>query len=100
LQPRNKWAKEERSFVPGDIVLVTDERDPPLLWPLGRIIKTFTGNDDVGRCVLVKTIKGDQKRPAIKCRLLPIRTDTFDPDTVMGGALGDQEVVSPAQDTN
>jgi hypothetical protein len=100
LQPRNKWAKEERSFVPGDMVLVTDERDPPLCWPLGRIVKTFTGNDEVGRCVLVRTIRGEQKRPANKCRLLPTKTETFNPDVVMGGAQGDLRRVSRVLNQN
>jgi hypothetical protein len=71
LQTREKWAEEKDNLIPGDLVLVADENYHPLLWPLGRIIKTFTGNDGIARAVLLKTAKGTYKRPATKLRLLP-----------------------------
>jgi hypothetical protein len=95
LQPRVKWAQEERSLKPGELVLVTDERDPPLKWPLGRILNIFTGNDDVSRCALVKTVHGERKRPTCKLRLLPIKTDSYDPDALLGGVVGSPEGAGP-----
>jgi hypothetical protein len=95
LQPRVKWADEQRSLKEGDLVLVTDERDAPLLWPLGRIIKIFPGNDKTTRVALVKTARGECKKPTVKLRLLPIKTSTYDPDEVLGGAPGDSPAVGP-----
>jgi hypothetical protein len=96
LQPRVKWADEQRSLKAGDLVLVTDERDAPLTWPLGRITKIFPGNDFTTRVALVKTIRGEHKRPCVKLRLLPIKTDSYDPDFPLGGAPGDPTAVVPA----
>jgi hypothetical protein len=56
----------------GELVLVTDENKPPLKWALGRVEKIFTGNDSVGRAVLVKTETGSYKPPANKLRRLPL----------------------------
>jgi transposase InsO family protein len=97
LQPRVKWAQEQRSLKEGDLVLVTDERDPPLSWPMGRILKIFPGNDKTTRVALLKTSRGECKRPTVKLRLLPIKTDTYDPDEVLGGAPVDPREVVPAQ---
>ena len=52
LQTRSKWTKEKPNIQVGDLVLVVDENTPPLVWPLARIMETFTGND-----TLVRTVK-------------------------------------------
>jgi hypothetical protein len=96
LQPRVKWAEEQRSLKEGDLVLVTDERDPPLKWPLGRILKIFPGNDKTTRVANIKTVHGEYKRPCIKLRLLPIKTETYDPGEVPGGATGGPQGAIPA----
>jgi hypothetical protein len=80
LQTRVKWADEQRSLKAGDLVLVTDERDSPLTWPMGRIVKIHPGGDKVTRVASVRTVRGEYKRPTCKLRLLPIKTDTYDPD--------------------
>ena len=54
------------------MVILTDERLAPLLWPLGRIIDVFPGNDGQVRTVRVKTQKGEYNRVAFKARKLPI----------------------------
>jgi hypothetical protein len=72
LQAREKWATERPEMAEGELVLVTDENKPPLKWALGQIEKIFTGNDSVGRAVLVKTQAGSYKRPANKLRRLPL----------------------------
>jgi hypothetical protein len=72
LQAREKWATEKPELKEGELVLVTDENKAPLKWALGRVEKIFTGNDSVGRAVLVKTEIGSYKRPANKLRRLPL----------------------------
>ena len=62
-----------------------DENKPPLKWFLGRVEQIFTGNDSVGRAVLVKTETGSYKRPRNKLRRLPLyerhnKKDEEEPD--------------------
>jgi hypothetical protein len=73
LQTRPKWRKEIPNLQVGDLVLVTDENLPPLQWPLGRILNTYTGNDEICRAARVKTSKGTYNRPVVKLRRLPIK---------------------------
>ena len=94
LQAREKWATERPELEEGELVLVTDENKPPLKWALGRVEKIFTGNDSVGRAVLVKTEIGSYKRPANKLRRLPLyeRPNKIDepplpPDDLAGADL-------------
>ena len=75
LQPRGKWRKEVPNLQVGDIVLVSDDNLPPLQWPLGKILKIFTGNDDMCRAVRAKTAKGEYVRPVVKIRVLPVKSD-------------------------
>ncbi len=58
-----------------DMVLLVDERNAPLQWPIGRVTAVFPGNDGHVRAVNVRTQKGEYKRPAYKARKLP--TDLF-----------------------
>ncbi len=75
LQPRPKWQREVENLKIGDLVLVVDEHTAPLQWPLGRILRIFTGNDDVCRAVTVRTSTGTYNRPVVKIRCLPIAPD-------------------------
>ena len=71
LQPRSKWQKTGDSFKPNDMVFVADENTVPLQWPLGRVTKVFTGNDNVSRVAEVRTQKWIGNRPVVKLRKLP-----------------------------
>ena len=51
--------KECNNLQKGDLVDITDANIPPLYWPIGFIIETYTGNDDLVRVVKVKT--GNEK---------------------------------------
>lgn len=57
---------------PGDVVLVKDERLPPLKWIMGRVIETHPGSDGLIRVCSVKTQNGIFKRPVVKLAPLPI----------------------------
>jgi hypothetical protein len=74
LQKREKWGKEMPNLKEGDLVLVTDEREPPLKWPIGRILKVCTGNEGASRVALVKTQNREYKRCVHKLRRIPVRT--------------------------
>lgn len=72
LQQRPKWLNPERNIEKGDLVVVKDERLPPLHWRLGRIIDVHPGADLLVRVVTIKTQQGEIKRPITKVCLLPI----------------------------
>ena len=47
LQNRRKWAVEQRNLKVGDVVLLVDRQTPRDQWPLGVIIETFKGEDQL-----------------------------------------------------
>lgn len=71
LQPRKKWEKPNKHLEVGDLVIIHDPKTPPLLWPLGRIVKTSPGKDGVVRVATIKTSRGIFCRPATKVYPLP-----------------------------
>lgn len=87
LQERKKWRREKENVKVGQLVLIRDETLPPAQWKLGRIIELFPGRDGLVRNVLIKTAKGELKRPVQKICILPIDsaiptngTDSTDPE--------------------
>ncbi|XP_054281201.1 uncharacterized protein LOC128998869 [Macrosteles quadrilineatus] len=71
LQQRKKWEKPNKNLEVGDLVIIQDPRTPPLLWPLGRIVRTSPGSDGIVRVVTIKTQRGTFCRPATKVYPLP-----------------------------
>lgn len=70
LQSRNKWNVAKPSLQIGDLVLLKDEITSPGKWPLGRVIDTHPGTDNLVRVVTVKTATSTFKRPIAKLVLL------------------------------
>ena len=71
LQQRQKWNREQRNFVVGDIVLVLDDKTPRNSWALGRILEVYTNrNDGLVRSVKLKTRASELRRPVNKIVLL------------------------------
>ncbi|CAG9129851.1 unnamed protein product [Plutella xylostella] len=63
LQQKTKWHRSTpEQLTEGTLVLVKDRTMPPLLWPLGRIIKVHPGTDGITRVVDVLTKKGTTQR--------------------------------------
>lgn len=75
LQKRNKWTEVNDNLKIGDIVLIKDEINPPLRWPLAKIVATFPGKDGLVRTVEVATGTKIYKRPVGKLAKLPIETN-------------------------
>lgn len=70
LQQRPKWLRTRENLNVGDLVLICDNNIAPTKWPLGRIVKTIQGQDELVRVAEVKTMNGLVKRPIVKlCRL-------------------------------
>lgn len=69
LQVRSKWFQRETPPQINEFVLISNENTPPSQWPVGRIIDTHPGDDELTRVVTVKTSDGQYKRPITKiCR--------------------------------
>ena len=74
LQQRNKWLVTKKNVKNGDMVLVKEDNLPVNTWLMGRITEVFPGSDGLVRVVLVKTKKGNFKRPISKICLLPFES--------------------------
>jgi len=70
LQERTKWLKADKNLGPGDLVLLRDDNSARCDWPIGRIVEAYKGRDDLVRSALVKTSRGNYKRPISKICLL------------------------------
>lgn len=78
MQQRNKWIRPQRNLEVGDIVIITDELSPPTKWPLGRVIETHTGKDNLVRVVTLKTATSRVKRAVNKLVWLPTDLEAID----------------------
>ena len=70
LQERQKWNREKRSLVTGDIVIVMDSTAPRGSWLLGRVTETFPDKHGVVRSVRLKTKSSVVERPVTKLCLV------------------------------
>ncbi|XP_062534495.1 uncharacterized protein LOC134203622 [Armigeres subalbatus] len=73
LHNRTKWTRLRDNIAVGTMVLLMDERLPPLKWNLGRVTEVFRGSDDNIRVVDVQTSSGVYRRAISKICILPIR---------------------------
>jgi hypothetical protein len=63
LQQRQRWQKPTPNLQPGQVVLLKDDKTPPLRWPTAIIDDVHPGVDGKIRVVTVKTADGSFKRP-------------------------------------
>lgn len=56
LNVKTTWLQQEDKNIKQDtIVILKEDRLPPLRWTLGRVIKTYLGQDDIVYVVRVRT---------------------------------------------
>ncbi|CAB0044201.1 unnamed protein product, partial [Trichogramma brassicae] len=72
MQLRQKWLKRMPALQPGDLVLLTDDLQPPQRWPLARIDMVHPGTDGLPRVVTLRTPTTTLTRPIAKLVRLPI----------------------------
>ncbi len=70
LQERQRWTKERRSFMPGEVIVVANSTAPRGSWLLGRILKTFPDKKGLVRSVSLQTKTSVIERPVTKICLL------------------------------
>ena len=78
LQQRNKWKREACNLAEDSMVIIKDENLPIMKWPIGRVLKTYKGEDGLVRVAEVKTANGIYKRPIHVLAPLPTVADTDD----------------------
>lgn len=73
LQTRQKWkVNAERLLKLGSLVLVKEDKVPPLQWPLGRVTDLHPGHDGILRVVTIKIRGYAVKRAVNRLCVLPI----------------------------
>lgn len=72
LQQRTKWRSNRSNLKEGILVLLKEDRAPPLQWRLGRVVKVHPGNDGIPRVATVKTSGGFVRRSFTKICPLPV----------------------------
>lgn len=72
LQTRCKWKQSQKHIEVNTLVLIKDNRLPPLKWLLGRVIQVHPGADGVPRVVTIKTSSGVIKRAVRTICPLPV----------------------------
>jgi transposase InsO family protein len=71
LANRQKWRTPVEPVREGDLVLVTDPRQPRNTWPRGRVIKATPAADGQVRVVQIQTASGTYTRPVVRLAVFP-----------------------------
>lgn len=58
LQQKTKWSVTTGQLQEGMLVLIRDKALPPLVWSLGRVVRTYAGVDGLVRVADLKTRRG------------------------------------------
>ncbi|XP_058827602.1 uncharacterized protein LOC131687527 [Topomyia yanbarensis] len=68
-----RWIRNDE-IIPGKLVIIVDDLQPPIRWPLARIESVLPGKDQLTRVVSLRTDRGIITRPITKICLLPCTT--------------------------
>ena len=75
LQTRIKWTRPQVDIAVDDLVILRNPDDPPINWPLARVVEVLPGKDGRVRVVKVKTVKKEYIRPITQVCVIPLPTD-------------------------
>lgn len=75
LMQRPKWREEQENLKVDQLVLIKHDNTPPTHWIMGRVIETFTGEDNKVRSVKLKTQTSTLERSVRKLCVLPTDSD-------------------------
>lgn len=93
LQKRNKWLKPQHSLQVDDVVLVKDHDSFLRDWPMGRVVKTYPGKDELVRVVDVKSQGKIIRRPITGI----VRLLNEDDAPLSGGVCSRNITMSPTE---
>ena len=71
FQVRSRWLVERSTPEVRDLVLLTDDSQPALHWPLARVEQLHTGSDGLTRVITLRTANSTLRRPVNKVIRLP-----------------------------
>ncbi|GFT61356.1 integrase catalytic domain-containing protein [Trichonephila clavipes] len=71
-QSRPKWKTSQSEVQVSNLVLISDDKRPPLSWPMARILKLIPGTDGNNRVAILQTESGLTRRSINKIVVLPI----------------------------
>nr|XP_029708964.1 uncharacterized protein LOC115255174 [Aedes albopictus] len=69
-QSRVKWKVAKENMKVGDVVKMADPKVPRGDWPLGRVVKVYTGDDGLVRYADVRTQNTTLRRPVTKLAVI------------------------------
>ena len=70
LRQQTKWHQPRRNVQENDLVLIIDKQRPRNSWPVGRVIETYKGADDLVRSARVRLRDSELVRPIAKLCVL------------------------------
>ncbi|XP_058828191.1 uncharacterized protein LOC131688061 [Topomyia yanbarensis] len=98
MQKCTKLTGENNELRIGRLVVIVDEFQHPVKWPLARILSIHPGPDQLTRVVTLRTARGVLKRPITKICLLPC--ESYDESAANGSAHRDTSVMRPINHDN
>ena len=75
LNRHSRWHHTSRNLTVGDVVLLKGDNVIPARWPIGRVIQTHPGKDQLVCVATVKTAHGVFRRPVTKLALLLLQDE-------------------------
>lgn len=72
LQQRSKWKVVQNNLKEGVLVLIKEDHEPPMHWPLGRVEAVHPGKDGYVRVASVRTKGGVCRRAVTRLCPLPL----------------------------
>ena len=80
LQQRNKWAQSKADLlVPGAMVIIRDDKLPPMQWKMGRVTEVHPGRYNITRVATTRLADSMTMRAASKIYVLAIDKDVVAP---------------------
>ncbi|KAH1028450.1 hypothetical protein HUJ05_001804 [Dendroctonus ponderosae] len=74
MQQRTKWRSHYSDLEQGTLVLLKEDRQPPLHWKLGRVVELPPGSDGYAMVASVLTQHGVVRRSFVKLCPLPVQS--------------------------
>ena len=84
-QQRSKWLQPNSAVREGDLVLLTDDLQPPSKWPLARVERCHPGADGLTRVLRLRTATTTLTRPLVRVIRLPVEQPTDTEPPTAGG---------------
>ena len=72
VRKNKKWFINGLQLAVGDLVVIAELNEQPLMWKIGRVVRLFECNNGISIVSDLNTITGNCVRPVAKLRKLPL----------------------------